>query len=301
MLDRRTDLAVEAHEMWRERPEKQTQLPGIIAREGSRNHCAVTRVEIINEEGAQALGKPVGTYVTVEVAGLSRGDPEVFRHCVQAVAGELDGLLTLTQKQTVLIVGLGNKDITPDAIGPLTHESIVVTRHLIDRLPEHFGHMRPVSSVLTGVLGNTGMEAAEMVKGILAQVKPDAVILVDALASRKLSRVCTTVQLSDSGIVPGSGVGNARAALNRETLGVPSFAVGVPTVVDAATVCADLMEASGQGEINPDILRRHSGGMIVTPKEIDRQVKDMARVVAYAINLCLHPALSVDDVTGFLS
>ncbi len=301
MLTRRTDLAVEAHELWTESAPKTTALPGVEARDYVREGCPVTHVKILSDEGARELAKPVGTYVTIEVQGLSRGDPDVFERSVRAVAQELKPLLRVAPNATALVVGLGNRDITPDAVGPICAENVMVTRHLVDKLPDLFGHMRQVAALTPGVLGSTGMETAEILRGVVERVRPDCLIIVDALASRKLSRICATVQLADTGIVPGSGVGNARAALNRETLGVPVIAVGVPTVVDVATLCADMAEEANLPELDPALLRGHGGDMIVTPKEIDTQVRDMARVVGYAINICLHDGISVSDVTGFLS
>lgn len=301
MLQRRTDLAVEAREIWNESAEKQTRLSGVEARDYDRAGCPVTHVRILDDEGARALGKPVGAYVTVEVSSLSHGQPDVFAHTVQALAEELRPLLGLKPGDKALVAGLGNRDITPDAVGPLAMEHIMVTRHLVEKLPDMFGHMRPVAAMTPGVLGSTGIESADIIRGVIDKARPDVLVMVDALASRKLSRVCNTVQLADTGIVPGSGVGNARAALNRETLGLPVIAVGVPTVVDAATLCVDMLEEAGAAAVDPEALAPYGGGMIVTPKEIDEYVKDIAKVVGYAINLAMHDGFSVSDVTDFLS
>ena len=176
----------------------------------------------------------------------------------------------------------------------------MVTRHLVEQLPGFFGHLRPVAALTPGVLGTTGLESAEIIRGVIERSRPDVVLIVDALASRKLSRLCRTVQLADTGIVPGSGVGNARAALNRETLGVPVIAIGVPTVVDAVTLVGDMAESAGLADFDEQTLAPFGGGLMVTPKEIDTHVKDIARVVAYAVNLCLHPSLSFDDIGHFL-
>ena len=301
MAQKRTDLAVEAHELWKESAHEETLLPGVKAREYDRNGCKVTHVEILNEQGSEALGKPVGRYVTVELTGLAKRDTDIFKRSAQAVAEELGALMPLHEQDTVLIAGLGNRAITPDAIGPLACESVMVTRHLVERLPDSFGHMRPVAAITPGVLGTTGMESAEIIRGVIGKASPGAVVMVDALASRKLSRLCNTIQLSDTGIVPGSGVGNARAALNRETLGVPVIAVGVPTVVDAVTLVADLSEQAGLSDIDPEAVAPYSGGLIVTPKDIDTHVEDISRVIGYALNLTLHPEMSFDDVTNFLA
>ena len=200
----------------------------------------------------------------------------------------------------VLVVGLGNAAMTPDAVGPLALDSILVTRHLISVMPRHFSGFRPVAVFRAGVLGTTGVESAEAVRGLAEQVQPALIIAVDALAARRTERVCTTVQLSDSGIVPGSGVGNHRAALNRETLGIPVLAIGVPTVVDAATLAADLLEKQGLSLPQEDTLRRESPAMMVTPRDIDAQVRDLSRVVGYAVNWALQD-LEISDMTALLS
>ncbi|GHU91744.1 germination protease [Clostridia bacterium] len=302
---RRTDLAVEAHEIWRENAEETTALPGVEARGDNVEGYDVTRVRILDEQGAEIMGKPKGLYVTLELGDFfTRSHPEAFNSAVRALAGEMRNmhmLAELDDNLEALAVGLGNRQITPDAVGPLSMEHVMVTRHLVSKLPDMFGHMRQVSALTPGVLGTTGMESAEIIRGVIEKINPGLVVIVDALASRKLSRLCSTIQIADTGIVPGSGVGNARAALNYETLGVPVLAVGVPTVVDAATMAADLMEEAGLDAPDPEILRRVGNGLIVTPKEIDARTSDVARVVGYAINLALHPELGVDDVTNFLS
>ncbi|MDR0294403.1 MAG: GPR endopeptidase [Oscillospiraceae bacterium] len=298
---KRTDLALEARELIQESSEATTEIEGVVAREYKRHGCPVTRVEIISEAGEQAMGKPVGNYVTVEMQGLMRHEEDAFRRSVQAIADELSPMLPVGGMYGVLLAGLGNRDITPDAIGPLAMQNSVVTRHLVDKMPENFGHMRPVAAISPGVLGTTGMESAELILGAIQYARPGAVVIIDALTSRRLSRLCSTVQLADSGIVPGSGVGNARAALNKKTLGVPVISVGVPTVVDAVTLMADLTEQAGQPEPDWDEISKFSGGLMVTPKEIDTQVETLARVIGYAVSIALHPEMDVDDVQGFLS
>ncbi len=299
---KRTDLAVEAHEIWQESTQETTALSGVEAKDEVVEGYAVTRVRIKDEAGAAQLGKPCGLYVTLEMGDYyTHSQPDAFGNVVRALAGEIRPMLPQQAASTALVVGLGNRNITPDAIGPLCIEDIMVTRHLVERLPDMFGHMRQVAALTPGVLGTTGMETAEIIRGVVEKVKPDMVLIIDALASRKLSRLCSTIQVADTGIVPGSGVGNARAALNQTTLGVPVVAIGVPTVVDAATMAADLLEEAGLPAIDPDILSKVGNGLIVTPKEIDSQVADVSRIVGYAINLALHASLTVEDVTNFLS
>ncbi|MCL2031097.1 MAG: GPR endopeptidase [Oscillospiraceae bacterium] len=299
MYQRRTDLAMEARELWRESAGEQTQLPGVIAREYTRHGCGITHIHITDAQGEQALGKPAGRYVTVELEGLQ--SPEGFHDAVEAVTAELAPLLESARGGHVLAVGLGNRAITPDAVGPAVIEQMMVTRHLVDRLPDMFGSLRPVSALSPGVLGTTGMESAEIIRGVVERTRPELILLFDALASRSLSRLCRTLQIADTGITPGSGVGNARAALNQDSLGVPVVAVGVPTVVEAATLLTDLAGEAGLPEVDETTLKGYTGNLIVTPKDIDKTIEEIARVGAYAANRALHPSLSVEDIAAFLA
>ena len=301
VLKRRTDLAMEAKTLWEESAEKETRLEGVEARDTEREGYKVTTVRILNERGAAALEKPVGNYVTLLLDGLARREEDAFGRAARALGGELRALLKLPDGASALVVGLGNRAITPDAVGPKAAEHTMVTRHLVERVPEHFGSFRPVAALAAGVLGTTGMESGELVQAVVAKLKPDCVLAVDALASRNLDRVCRTIQIADTGIVPGSGVGNARAALNRETLGVPVITIGVPTVVDAATLCADVLAEAGRDDLDPDALRRAGSGVIVTPKEIDSHVADISKVIGFGVNLALQTGLTVQDVEMFLS
>lgn len=300
MDQRRTDLAVEAAQLWRERGGVGA-LPGVESRESKREGYPVTTVKILDCRGEQALGKPAGTYVTLTLEGLARRENDAFGRAARAVAAELTPLLKLSKGSPVLVVGLGNRSITPDDIGPKAADHTMVTRHLVEQVPEHFGSFRPVAALAAGVLGTTGVESGELAGAVAEKVRPACVIAVDALASRSLHRVCTTVQLSDTGIVPGSGVGNHRYALDRETLGVPVIAVGVPTVVDGATLALDILEEAGRTDLDPAALRGIGGDLMVTPRDIDQRVKDMAKVIGYGIDLALHPGLTLEDVELFLS
>jgi len=301
MLKRRTDLAVEAKRLWEESAAQQTKLEGVESVESIREGFHVSTVRILNDAGAQALGKPPGNYVTVTLNGLKRREADAFDRAARVLAAELTGMLKLPEGATALVVGLGNRAITPDAVGPKTADHTLATRHLVTQVPEHFGSFRPVAALAAGVLGTTGMESSEVIKGVLAELKPACVIAVDALASRSLDRVCTTVQLADTGIIPGSGVGNHRAALNQETLGVPVIAVGIPTVVDGATLCADLLAEAGKGDLEPELLRGAGSDLFVTPRDIDASVADLAKVTGYALNLALQPGLTIADIDMFLS
>lgn len=301
MQKRRTDLAVEAKEIWSESADQQTKLEGVEAKDSERDGIPVTVVKILDQRGADALGKPVGTYITLTVDGLIHREKDAFERTAKALAAELTPLLPKESNAQILVAGLGNRDITPDAIGPAVTEHTMVTRHLVEKLPEHFGTFRPVSAIASGVLGTTGVESGEIIRGISERVKPACIIVADALTSRSLSRVCRTIQIADTGIVPGSGVGNSRAELSEATLGVPVIAVGVPTVVDAGTLAADIAQEAGAKDLDPQALQQKGGSLMVTPKDIDAQVADLAKVVGYGINLALQEGLEVDDINMFLS
>lgn len=295
MLSRRSDLALEAKRIWSE--DNLADLEGASEQTRTERGFEVVTVQITGDRAAQELCKPKGRYVTVELGRFLRREDDAFSDGAQVIAGVLRELLG--GGATVLVVGLGNPAITPDALGHLTVKNTLVTRHLREQSPDTFKDFGSVAAVEPGVLGTTGVESADLVEAVVRKIRPDAVIAVDALASRSAGRVCTTVQISDTGIVPGSGVGNARAALSRETLGVPVIALGVPTVVDAATLALDLAREAGS-ELDAEALRRQSGGMIVTPREIDANVANIARLLGYGIDLALHPGLTVEDIDLFL-
>ena len=286
MLMIRTDLAAEAHELWQQNSEKTTELSGVRARDEEIEGLSLHRVEILSEEGARALGKPRGTYLTLDVSPFFRHEAESFSRVTRAIGDLLHPLLP--EKGTVLVAGIGNAAMTPDALGPRTLDHLLITRHLGSVLPD----FRSVSAIAAGVLGTTGIEVAEWVKGAAHRVRPEAVILVDALAARSVDRLCTTVQIADSGLVPGSGVGNHRMALSRDSLGVPVISVGVPTVVEAATLARDL---TGRDEE-----LRGKGTVFVTPDSIDIKLRDRAKLLGYGIDLALHPDLAEEDLAALL-
>lgn len=221
----------------------------------------------------------------MELDALLRRAEDSFPEAATLLGEILRELLRPDMGGGTIVAGLGNAAITPDAVGPLAIESVMATRHLKDKLPEQFSAFRSVSAVRTGVMGSTGIESAEMLKAICGAVRPSRVIAVDALASAGLKRLCRTVQISDAGIVPGSGVGNDREALSEATLGAPVVAVGVPTVVDASVFSDD---ADAQG-------------MFVTPRDIDTSVRDVAKLIGYGINLAMHDGLTIGDIDMFLS
>lgn len=244
MWEQRTDLAVEAHQLWRERAADASALAGVRAEETEREGFSATVVTVRNREGAAAIGKPVGRYVTLELDGLLRREEDAFGRAVRAVAAEVEAMAP--REGLALVVGLGNRAVTPDSLGPLAADHLLVTRHLVEGLPERFGGLRPVAALVPGVLAATGVESALAAAALTARLRPACVVAVDALAARAVERLCRTVQLSDTGIAPGSGVGNHRAALDRDSLGTPVISVGAPTVVDGATLAMDLLAAAGQ-------------------------------------------------------
>ncbi len=296
MAQRRTDLAVEAHQLWREGAGEATALPGIRSVEAEREGFPVTTVTVTDEKAGEAIGKAPGVYITLELEGLLRREEDAFRRAVRAIAGELSPLLP---EGPALVAGLGNRAVTPDVIGPLALEHLLVTRHLVEQVPDHFGHLRPVAAVSPGVLASTGVESAAAVSALARELKPACAVVVDALAARSLERLCRTVQLSDTGIVPGSGVGNHRQALDRDTLGVPVFSVGVPTVVDGATLALDLLEGVGVRAPGRDALAG-GGDLFVTPRDIDSRAAVLAKALGYGISLALNPSLTAEDLTMLL-
>lgn len=298
MFEKRTDLALEARELWQESAGAATRLPGVKAGESVTQGYPLTQVDILDDHGAKALGKPVGSYRTLDLTAYWRRGDGFFERAVRAVGQQLQALMP--EAGPVLVVGLGNRAMTPDAVGPLTADHVLATRHLIAAQPRQFAAFRPVAVLRTGVLGTTGVESAEAVRGLVEQVRPSLVIAVDALASRRTERVCAAVQVCDTGIVPGSGVGNHRAALDQAALGVPVIAIGVPTVVDAATLAADLMEEAGLGAGDAERLRGTHRDLMVTPRDIDAQVRDLAKVIGYGINYALQ-GLEADEITSLLS
>ena len=274
MSTTRTDLALESVQAARSGAEAGT-ISGVRSRERTREGYAVTDIRVEDEDGAQALGKPVGRYVTVDLGPYFRREADYFDRGVRCLAGELAALLP---EGPVLAAGLGNRAMTCDAVGPASIDNLLVTRHMIRAMPRQFADFRPVAAVCPGVLARTGLEALELVRGAVERVRPAAVIAVDAQAARDSARLCATVQLSDTGLVPGSGVGNRRSALDRGTLGVPVIAVGIPTVVDA-----DLR-----------------AGLFLTPRDIDQRIRELGRLLGYGITLALQPSLTAADVTALL-
>ena len=290
MLTRRTDLAMEAAEL-RRTPTQE----GICT---TRSRCCgyeVTEMRISSQTAAQELGKPPGRYCTIDLRGW-RESKDGFQRAVESVGAKLSSLLPADG--LVLVVGLGNRRMTPDALGALTVEAVLVTRHLLRSMPRSFAGFRAVAAMTPGVVGETGLETAERLPALLREVGAKAVIAVDALAARSVERLCTTVQLADSGIVPGSGVGNHRRALNQESLGLPVIALGVPTVVDSMTLAMDVLEAAGS---LPETLPEPPPSLFVTPRDVDAQIKRLGQLLGWGINRALQPQLSYGDLQALLS
>lgn len=283
----RTDLALELAEGRRVQQRSQTL-------EGFSLHTVTVT------ESDTDFGRPPGRYVTLSIRDLLRRETDAFPRACRAVAQILRQLAPSNQdpRAPVLVIGLGNRAVTPDAIGPLCCQNVLATRHLVEQSPEQFRAFRPVAVLAPGVLGTTGVETGELVVGVIDRIHPELILAVDALAARRLSRLMCTIQMTDTGIVPGSGVGNARTALTQTALGVPVLSIGVPTVVDGATLAADIAQQSGaQCEALDDL----NTPVLVTTRDVDQQTADAARVIGYGINLFLHPSLDIADMELFLS
>lgn len=285
----RTDLASELRESL-----GAGELSGVKSVQEQFENISISRITVLNEEGAQRLGKPVGTYVTVQSPPFGGSVDASYRE-IELIAGEIAAMLPQSPG-LVLVAGLGNRGITPDALGPDTAGQVLATRHITKKMASEAGleGLRGVAAIAPGVLGQTGVETGEIIASVVREIKPDAVIVVDALAARSIDRLGCTIQISDTGIVPGSGVSNARKALSRETLGVPVLAVGVPTVVDAATLAVDLLQTEDEAVIHKVTPR--GAAMMVTPREVDVMIERAARVLGLAVNKALQPELTLEDL-----
>lgn len=274
----RTDLAAEAAARLDEAQE------GVRADKFTIHGCAVSRVVIHSDAGAQALGKPVGKYLTLEMADYVTRRAQSFPDCAAALRELLRSFPAVVRSKSFLVACLGNRAVTPDAVGPCVSDGLIVTRHLKASLPKDFAAFSSVSVLRTGVLGTTGIESAQAIRSMCELVRPDCVIAVDALASGEINRLCRNVQLCDSGISPGSGVGNDRAEISEAYLGCPVIAVGVPTVADAASLC------DNEG----------AESLFVTPRNIDELVKSVSKLIAYGIDLALHDGLTIPDIDALV-
>lgn len=312
MYNFRTDLALERRDLYNKAHNIENDIDGIETEEENVDeNISVSRVKITNEKGEEAIGKKRGNYITVDVKKLKIANEEEIQKTSEVVTKELKALLEkhVTEKDSILVVGLGNIYVTPDSLGPKVINEVDITRHLLEYMPEVLDeNTREVSAISPGVLGTTGIETMEILKGIIDNVKPKLVIIIDALASRNIERISSSVQLADTGIVPGAGVGNARKELTESTLGIPVIAMGIPTVVEAATIAADsltlfIKKAQENGESNDflntlqeedkyqiikEILAPEEYNFIVTPKEIDSLIEKMKDIVARGINFAVN-------------
>jgi spore protease len=321
----RTDLAIEAREFYNKQ-ENRGDIPGVEVKVDSMGDVTVNRVKVVEDVGARIIGKPKGNYITIEVPKLKDNDKDLHDEVGRILAEEVSRIVELDDQSVILVVGLGNWNVTPDALGPRVVEHLLVTRHIKEYVPDQIDEgIRSVCAVAPGVLGITGIETSEIIRGIVDRVKPNLVIAIDALASRKMERVSTTIQLADTGINPGSGVGNNRKELSRESMGVPVIAIGVPTVVDAATMANDTidlvmdslisesptggefynmlkaMDRTEKYKLISEVISPYIGNLMVTPKEIDRLIDDVAVVIANGLNLALHPSIGPEDMNRYIN
>lgn len=312
MYNFRTDLALERRDLYNKAHNIEKDIDGIETEEEKLNdNIIVSRVKVTNEKGEEAIGKPQGNYITIDIKNLKIAHEHEIQEASEAVTKELKALLEkhIGLQEPILVVGLGNIYVTPDALGPKVINEIDITRHLLEYMPEALDeNTREVSAVSPGVLGTTGIETLEILKGIVDNVKPKLVIVIDALASRSIERISSSIQLADTGIVPGAGVGNARKELTEKTLGIPVIAMGIPTVVEAATIAADSLtlliqkvqeqaqsndflnklQEEDKYELIKEVLAPEEYNFIVTPKEIDGLIEKMKDVVARGINFAIN-------------
>lgn len=311
MYSFRTDLALERRDIY-QKANKLNQIDGVESTEEEINdNIKVSRVKITNSKGEEALGKPIGTYVTIDVKKLKMAGEEEIQKTSEVLTDELKKIVEMhvNNQEDILIVGLGNIYVTPDALGPKVINEIDVTRHIIKYLPQYVDEgTRPVSAISPGVLGTTGIETVEILKGIVENIHPKLLIVIDALASRSIERISSTIQISDTGIVPGAGVGNTREEISENSLGIPVVSIGIPTVVELATLVSDgidifidrLQEKAESNEyLNKlqqndkyeevkEALNVGDYNMIVTPKEIDDLIENMKDIVARGINFAVN-------------
>jgi len=311
MINFNTDMADERSDIYRKANNIENNIEGVETEiEEKDEKIRISRVKIINEKGAEAIGKPIGNYITIDIKKLKIADNNEIQKASEFVTEELKVLIDkhIDKKGDILIVGLGNTYVTPDSLGPKVVKDMDITRHLLKYAPEYIDpETRPVTAIAPGVLGTTGIETMEIIKGIVENIKPKMIIVIDSLSSKSIERISSTVQIADTGIVPGAGVGNARNEVSQKTLGIPVIAIGVPMVVEAATIAADSIDlfieklqqdAKSNEYLNElknvdkyemirEALIPKDYNLIVTPKEIDDLIENMKDVVARGINFAL--------------
>jgi len=308
------DLAVEAHDLLR--GDTGREIPGVIMKKNEMDKIDITTVTITNKQGEQELGRPKGNYITIDAPEIKENNFLEHKKISETLSQTLQKVMSLREESSILIVGLGNWQATPDSLGPKVVRKIMVTRHLFNYTPEEMeGNMRKVAAVSPGVLGITGIETAEIIKGLVEHIRPDYVVAIDALAAGALERIGTTIQISDTGISPGSGIGNHRKGLNENTLGCRVIAIGVPTVVNAVVIAHKTVEelfsqmetepalAAIYNEDNEEVLMGvldralapFQDSLMVTPKEVDDLIDRTSKIIANALNICIHPAITRDN------
>lgn len=308
MFDFRTDLALERRDLYKKANKLDDEIQGIEIQENLiSDKFKITRVKILNDDAEKLLQKKKGTYITIDIKKMNLITEEEKNQASDILSTELKGIIgeKINSKEEILVVGLGNEEVTPDALGPNVVKNIEITRHIINYLPQYIDeNARSVSAIAPGVLGTTGIETVEIIKGVVENIKPKLIVIIDALASRSIERISSTIQLSDTGIVPGGGVGNTRKEITLDTLGIPVIAIGIPTVVETAVVVNDALdlfidklqeEAKSNDYLNilkeqdnyeeiKKVLMPNEYNFIVTPKEIDDLIKNMSEIVAQGIN-----------------
>lgn len=320
----RTDLAVEAKEIYEE--QNSQIISGVQVDESFDSGVKLTDVKIVNEIGEKSMGKPIGRYVTLDAPDFANYDADAIDDISRVFAKTLSSIINIDKSKTTLVVGLGNWNITPDALGPKVVSKLMITRHLKELVPDKIDeNIRPVCALSPGVLGITGIETGEIIRSIAEKLKPDLIICIDALASRRTERVNKSIQIGNTGISPGSGIGNKRMEISEKTLGVPVIAIGVPTVVHAITLANDTIDLAIDAFVNQskqgsefykmlksldknekgmllnEILYPYVGDMVVTPKEIDMVIDIVSKIIANGINIALQPALNLDDINKYIN
>ncbi|AYF54499.1 GPR endopeptidase [Clostridium botulinum C] len=324
MKNIRTDLAVEAKEIYEEENGKSIQ--GVEFDEDFESGVKLTDVRILDENGEKSMGKPIGRYITLELPELVNYDKDIMEDVSKVFANKLSSMINIDKSMTTLVVGLGNWNVTPDALGPKVISKLMITRHLRELVPDKIDeNIRPVCALSPGVLGITGIETGEIIKAVVDKIKPNLIICIDALASRSTEKVNKTIQIGNTGISPGSGIGNKRMEISEKTLGIPVIAIGVPTVVHAVTLANDSIDLAIDAFINQsnkgseffkmlnsidkvekqsllnEILYPYIGDMFVTPKEIDMIIDVLSKIIAGGINIALQPALELEDINKYLN
>ena len=300
MFEIRTDLAVETSE---KRPDGK-EISGLLVEKEKRGEdITITKVRIETQKAAKTMGKPRGTYISIEADQMMEEDSDYHREISEIFSEQLKNFLPKQyQKKKILVIGLGNREVTPDALGPKVIDQLFITRHLLEEFGKYMVELEEccsISGIVPGVMAQTGMETVEILQGVVAQTKPDIVIAVDALAARSIKRLNRTIQITDTGIIPGSGVGNYRNAITREHLGIPVIAVGIPTVVDAATIVADFctglmenkQELEEMGETVRGMIPPKLNAMYVTSKDIDEAVNRLSYTISEGLNMTFVPKM----------